>query len=62
MDPITFREFKKRAIHSVKVHKMLCDGSFWENKCSIEKSIFNFGINSARKMVMAITIERIILG
>ena len=37
MDPITFEEFKKRAIHSVKVHKMLCDGSFWKNKLLVEE-------------------------
>ncbi len=37
-------------------------GSFLENKCSMEKSIFSFGIDSARIRVVINTKNRVILG
>jgi len=32
MDSYTFKQFKKRAIHSIKTQQMLRDGTFWNNK------------------------------
>lgn len=37
MDSITFKEFKKRAQHSVKVNQMLRDGTFWNDKALVDE-------------------------
>ena len=37
MDSKSFKEFKKRAQHSVKVQKMLRDGTFWNNKILVDE-------------------------
>ena len=37
MDSESFNEFKKRAQHSVKIHKMLRDGTFWANKTLVNE-------------------------
>ena len=37
MDSITFKEFKKRAQHSVKVNQMLRDGTFWNDKTLVDE-------------------------
>ena len=37
MDTKSFKELKKRAQHSVKVQKMLRDGTFWNNKILVDE-------------------------
>ena len=37
MDSKSFKEFKKRAQHSVKVQKMLRDGTFWKDKILVDE-------------------------
>ena len=37
MDSKTFKEFKKRAQHSVKVNQMLRDGIFWNDKALVDE-------------------------
>ena len=37
MDSKTFKEFKKRAQHSVKVNQMLRDGTFWNDKALVDE-------------------------
>ena len=37
MDSKAFKEFKKRAQHSVKVNQMLRDGTFWNDKALVDE-------------------------
>lgn len=37
MDSIAYKEFKTRTEHSIMVHKMLQNGTFWKNKNLIDE-------------------------